>query len=178
MIRIFLEDIKIAKSNGAYLSALALALTIPDILGKIQYHKQPNMENRDKYAQWFNDWVFKYLEIPKGQNKNFIKYDEMLDIDGGFCYSLRCAFLHEGKNLDKYNKNSIRIDKFELCISESEWQFGDGYGCQISNEEIVETHRRINVSNLIDCIISGTEDYLKQREYDLEKYEMIKIIKI
>ena len=102
----------------------------------------------------------------------------MLDIDGRFCYALRCAFLHEGKNLDKYNNNSIRIDRFELCVSDGEWQFGDGYGCQISNEEIVETHRRINVSNLIDCIISGTEDYLKQREYDLEKYEMIKIIKI
>ena len=69
MIRIFLEDVKTAKSNGAYLSALALALTIPDILGKIQYDRYPNMENRDKYAQWFNDWVYKYLEIPKCQNK-------------------------------------------------------------------------------------------------------------
>ena len=37
MIRNFLNDIKIAKDNKAYLSALALALTIPDICGKIEY---------------------------------------------------------------------------------------------------------------------------------------------
>ena len=176
MIRIFLEDIKIAKSNSAYLSALALALTIPDILGKFQYDRYPKMDSKDKYIQWFNDWVYKYFEIPKSNNNDFNNYDELVKFDGEICYILRNEFLHNGKNINK--NNGIKIDRFELCISDSEWQFGDGHGCQICDDEIVETYRRINISNLLDYFINATEDYLKQRVDDLEKYEIIKIIKI
>lgn len=176
MIKIFLEDIKIAKSNGTYLSALALALTIPDILGKIQYDRYPKMDSRDKYVRWFNDWVYKYFEIPKSKNKDFNDYDELIKFDGSVCYILRNEFLHNGKNISKENK--IKIDRFELCVSDSEWQFGDGYGCQICDGKITETHRRINISNLLDNFINATEDYLKQREDGLEQYEMIKIIKL
>lgn len=92
MIIIFLEDIKIAKSNCACLSALALALTIPDILRKIQYDRYPNMNSRDKYIQWFNNWVYKYFEIPKSENNDFNDYDELVKFDGEICYILRNEF--------------------------------------------------------------------------------------
>ena len=53
MIRDFVEDIKRARDNKAYLSALALALALPDICGQREYYKAKNKDNRDKYAEWF-----------------------------------------------------------------------------------------------------------------------------
>ena len=72
MIRNFLNDIKIAKDNKAYLSALAL--TIPDICGKIEYKYK---DDRRKYIKWFNTWVYKYVEIPKSKIINLIICDFM-----------------------------------------------------------------------------------------------------
>lgn len=48
MIRNFLSDIKIAEDNKAYLPALAPALTIPDICGKIEYKYK---DDRRKYIR-------------------------------------------------------------------------------------------------------------------------------
>ena len=179
MIKGFVDDIKRAINNKSYLSALALALILPDICGKREYYRTSNMDTRDMYVEWFDKWIYKQLEIPKSKNENFEHYDELVKFDGNVCYALRCAFLHSGNNLDKYyDKNGIKIDRFELCVSDSEWQFGDGHGCRISGEEIVETHRRFNVVNLLDGFISGTEDYINQKGDNSELFGNIKIEKI
>ena len=80
--------------------------------------------------------------------------------------------------LDYYNQNGIRIDRFELCVSDTEWQLGECYGCQISNGQIVETHRRFNVSNILDSFILGTEDYISQKGDSSKLFGNIKIEKI
>lgn len=178
MIRNFVDDIKRAKDNKAYLSALALALTIPDICGKIEYYKTSNMNNRDKYIAWFDKWIYKYVEIPKSKFENFHDYDEMVKFDGEVCYALRNELLHQGNTIDGYNSNGIKFDRFELCVSDSEWQFGDGHGCQLSDGEIIETHRIFNVVNLLECFISGTEDYIDQNGDNSDSLGIIKIQKI
>lgn len=178
MIKNFVDDIKRAKAHKLYLSALALALTLPDICGKREYYGTSNMNCQDMYIKWFDKWIYKYIEIPKSKNEDFNNYEKLLKFDGNVCYALRCAFLHSGNKLDYYDQNGIKIDRFELCVSDSEWQFGDGHGCQISDGEIVETHRRFNVSNLLDCFILGTEDYIKQKGDSSELFGNIKIEKI
>lgn len=162
MIKNFVDDIKRAVDNKAYLSALALALTLPDICGKIEYDKASNMDNRAKYIMWFDEWIYKHVEIPKSESEKFNGYDELVKFDGEVCYGLRNALLHHGNTFDSYISNGIRIDRFELCVSDSEFKFGDGHGCQISDGEIVETHRRFNVVNLLNCFILGTEEYINQ----------------
>lgn len=179
MIKIFLDDIKKAKENKAYLSAFALALTIPDICGKEEFYKTGNMSSRDKYIAWFDEWVLKYLAIPKGDNKQFNEYDDMVTFDGDACYALRCAFLHEGKKIDYYhNKDKgIRIDRFELCICTGEFQYGESNGASFSYGELKETSRRINLIKLIEYIVMGAEKFLEQYNNDNNKYGTIKIIK-
>ena len=178
MIQTFLDDIKKARDNKAYLSALALSLTLPDICGKKEYFNTSNMNNRDKYIKWFDEWIYKYLEIPKSKIKKFNNYDELIKFDGNVCYGLRNSLLHHGNTFDSYISDKIRIDRFELCVSDSEWQFGDAHGCQMSNGDLTETYRRINIVNLIDSFIFGTEDYINQKGDNSEMVGNIKIKKI
>ena len=176
MIRDFLNDIRIAKNNKAYFSALALALIIPDICGKIEYN---DGSDKTKYIRWFDSWVYKYVEIPKSKNSHYENYDKLAKFDGENCYALRCVFLHSGNDkIKNYNSNIIKIDRFELCVSDGEWQFGDGHGCSISDGEIKEVHRRFNIENLLDSFIIGIEDYLKQNGDNSDKYGTTEIIKL
>lgn len=177
MIKDILEDIKLATENKAYFSALALALTIPDICSKIEY-KDTKLKKNEKYIEWFNKWIYKYFEIPKSNNEEFDSYDELAIFDGKVCYALRCAYLHAGNyELKENGKNEIGIDRFELCVSDGEWQFGDSHGCSISNDTIIDVHRRFNVENLIKYFIMGTEDYISEVGDNSEKYGTVDIIR-
>ena len=88
-----IKDINLAIKSGAYLSALALALTIPDICGKNMLvskgEKKPT--NKERYIQWCE----KYLpELWK------------FGVTGEHIYRLRCSFLHE---------NTASIENFNIC---------------------------------------------------------------
>lgn len=55
------EDVRRALSAGAYISALALALTIPDICGKVLYPKE---ESGSRYRKWYCEFIGRY-ECPQ-----------------------------------------------------------------------------------------------------------------
>lgn len=175
MIKDFLEDIENAKEKEAYYSALALALTMPDFCGKIQY----NVGNdRDKYIRWFNEWIYKYVEIPESKNKDFVEFDKLAQFDGKTCYALRCAYLYCGTvNLKEDATMKVSLDRFELCICEGEWQGGEGHGCMMSYNEITEVHRRFNIVNLLDAFLNGIKDYLEAYGDNSKRYGNVKIIK-
>ena len=78
MIKDIIEDIKLDVDNKAYFSALALTLTIPDICGKIEYK---NLNDKEKYIKWFNEWIYKYVEIPKSNDTWFEEYDKLAIFD-------------------------------------------------------------------------------------------------
>lgn len=80
-----IRDIQKALAAKAYLSALALALTLPDICGKIAY---PGLRTGERYIAWFDEYVTKNM-YPQ-------KYPDVQKFDGKKIYKLRCAFLHEG----------------------------------------------------------------------------------
>ena len=90
-----IEDIKKALQAEAYLSALALALTIPDICGKLQ---NPTARVGARYRQWYEE------NLPELHTHFFSSHN---------CYKLRCAFLHEGRNPDASELESIA--EFTLC---------------------------------------------------------------
>lgn len=103
-----IEDIKKALEAEAYLSALALALTLPDICGKVAY---PKLSSGERYIKWFDENITDY------------SLNEIADypvFDGKKCYKLRCSFLHEG------SIKKIPIDRFELCIQKP---MHGVYGC-------------------------------------------------
>jgi hypothetical protein len=92
-----LEDIKSALEAKLYRPALALALTVPDICGKIAYPELKTVKKR--YEMWFNEYV------TKGYFPD--EFEDKLKFDGEKCYKLRCSILHSGKA-------EVPIDEFEL----------------------------------------------------------------
>lgn len=97
-----IEDIEKALEAKAYLSALALALTLPDICGKIAY-PDPKIGVGQRYTTWFDEYI---TDDSPNEIANYPIFD------GEKCYKLRCAFLHEGSI-----KGITDVDKFELCIN-------------------------------------------------------------
>ena len=110
-------DIKIALKNGAYQSALALSLTLPDICSQVW--KQKNKTDNKDYIDWCNTYL-NYNEINVGFGT------ENATIHGEETYALRCAFLHNGNEDIKSQKaaNNTTITKLHI-VKPNEL---DGYG--------------------------------------------------
>ena len=71
-------------------AALALALTVPDICGQIEYPDWAGPGHAGKrYPAWFDAWVKEKL-FRVGHN------GKELPMSGADCYALRNAFLHTG----------------------------------------------------------------------------------
>lgn len=82
-----------AFQSGHFLSALTLALTIPDICGKKQYPEEKGCGIR--YAKWFDEYVSHQYQNEEDIDANSC---DTCYFDGDDCYQLRCVFLHEGTN--------------------------------------------------------------------------------
>lgn len=79
-----------AFESGAYISALCMSLTLPDICAS---RAHPFEKCGKRYAWWFD----KYVAM------NYMNDERNVDGDGCYfsgsdCYQLRCVFLHEGIN--------------------------------------------------------------------------------
>lgn len=87
-----IHDVEAALKAECWHAALALALTIPDICGRVYTASEKNRKNRYRYSKWFDDFVnLKYgrYRFPDGEKHYF---------NGELCYFLRCAFLHSGNS--------------------------------------------------------------------------------
>jgi len=111
LLDIIISDVNRALDAEAYLSALALMMTIPDICSKIEYGDSIQRTG-DRYIAWFDEYIGKYQRLP----------EEKVDtpfLSGEIAYQLRCAILHEGKpDVDKSKiKEAInQIDGFTLLV--------------------------------------------------------------
>jgi hypothetical protein len=77
-LKVYLSDMLRALECGAPHSALAMALSIPDICGSIQY---PDSKVGERYVLWAEEWA------------------GMLTMSATDCYAMRCAYLHNGSEV-------------------------------------------------------------------------------
>lgn len=157
-----IEDLEKAFAAGAYLSAISLALTIPDICGDRLHPKRKN-ETRRRYVDWFNAYVaFNYLD-EKSHAINGKMIASKYYFDGEDCYQLRCVYLHQGINATepKSKKTSYNLIQFRV--------FSDGPGsCDHIGKTTVnatgETTRQVDLDlrKFIRCIKSGVGQFLKE----------------
>jgi len=98
------ESISQSIENKNWYSAIAIALTIPDICSKITYDSK---SNGIKYAKWFDDFVGSNYKTNYSQDllesvrkhsteKDYQNLLKGTKLSGNDCYALRCAYLHEG----------------------------------------------------------------------------------
>lgn len=106
-IRGRMSDALRAYEAEAFLSAISLALAIPDICGE---RLCPADYSSNRYAKWFDEYV-----APNYPEPIMPSHADQLGEDSGFvvrcgtapgryyfagsdCYQLRCVYLHEGSN--------------------------------------------------------------------------------
>ena len=109
MINIYVNDIRNALSSKCYYSALALALTIPDVCGVAAY---PGKNVSERYIKWYD----KYASTYYNRNDQGNPY-----LSGEMVYNLRNTYLHQG-NINvmsgKIKEESNQVDKFIFSIDE------------------------------------------------------------
>ena len=113
------KDIQKALDAEAYLSALALALSLPDVMAQVEYPELIGKGKvRARYVKWMNEFF-----IPEEQStpKPTSEASEQLlnlehDMDGEFYFALRNAILHSGNN--DMGECAAPLD-FKLSLSDS-----------------------------------------------------------
>ena len=108
MIDIYVKDIKVSLENKAYFSALALALTLPDICGSAEY---PNESVTKRYIEWYDKYI--------GDDSE--ESDNTPELNGEIVYNLRNTFLHTGSpniNSKKVKTEKNQLDVFELILGD------------------------------------------------------------
>ena len=122
-----IKEIELNINDHRWQSALALALTIPDICGGIAFpelvrkhrdgkvvldkYKNPARDIGGQYIKWFDDYAAVFFKINKEDDNPYIC--------GKRCWQLRCEYLHQ-------NKGFLNIEE------DSEVRFHLGINCGTS----------------------------------------------
>lgn len=112
MLDRIISDVDKALDAEAYLSALALMMTIPDICAKAEYGGKSR--NKERYVKWFDEHIGQYNRPPCEEHEIQTPY-----ISGEGAYQLRCSVLHEGNtDIDKseIDEERNKIDSFTLAV--------------------------------------------------------------
>lgn len=150
-----INDVTKALETGAYLSALALALTLPDVCGKLKY---PSAKSKQRYTDWFDEYYTPFHN-PDYSHPDAISElhhpDKMPRIDGQLCYKLRCAFLHEG------NTKEVPVTRFLLCINGAS---GGGIWWSNNDPSTIETHVEIDVASFCKHLLETVERFYDENK--------------
>mgnify|MGYP000852810412 FL=1 len=160
-----ISEVRHCLDSGYYHAALALALTIPDVCGLVEY-PECRKKSSKRYVAWFNDYIL------VNYAKNFTSEGEVSEsyFNGDMCYSLRCKLLHEGNSHIETKSTIVSGDegcrfKFRLIVGG-----GDGYGKTIYSisgcDNVVVKQVTLNIADLCEALCRGAEDFYKTRNKD------------
>lgn len=149
-----IEDIEFCLENERYISALSLALTLPDICGRAEFPSKKTSV-AERYIKWFNQFMTPY-------KKSISPYSyDMPYLSGELVYNLRNALLHSGNpNITKSDvkEELCKVDKFELMIGKT--YTGDtsmvAYG---KNMSVVKSEYTVNVYLLCTRLCHVAKEY-------------------
>jgi hypothetical protein len=160
-----IDQVEKSLEDKNYIAALALALTIPDKCGKIEY---PNSRVGERYSKWYNIWC--HGDDPDTSEP------QLPDANGSVIYQLRCAMLHDNSIELKYDdlEDKNKLDEFELEISD----FNGIYSVFASGvfNDGESRHMRIRIIDLCKMICYGAGIYYKKNKEKVDKSSNIKIV--
>ena len=120
-----IEEVELNIVDRRWQSALALALTLPDICGGIAFpeivkhyrdgrvmldrQKNPTRDVGTQYIRWFDEYAGDYFKLSQSDEKPYIC--------GERCWQLRCEYLHQNKGFLN-DENNIRFHLGLHCGSE------------------------------------------------------------
>jgi len=163
VIEIYTKNIKQSLKSKCYFSALALALTLPDMCGMAEYPEESSVAKR--YIDWYDNYISCYM-----------KNDDGIDqsnpwLSGEVIYNLRNTFLHQGSPSvigAKVREERNQLDDFMLLlgdgtvIRQAACSFDLGYG-EITYRKIL-----VDITYLCDLLCDGALWYYTN---NTEKFE-------
>lgn len=106
----FIEAIDKSAENDNWYGALFIALSLPDICGKIEYPEENSSQRR--YAAWFEKYVQPNYTHNVGAEEEVTVF-----LSGNDCYALRCAYLHEGGYDITGQRAREVVEKFHFIVA-------------------------------------------------------------
>jgi hypothetical protein len=85
----FINATRAAVAQGNWYAALAVALTMPDICGRLE---SPSKGSQARFVDWYDRFLLKRYQANVGADRQLHTF-----LCGSDCYALRCAFLHQGE---------------------------------------------------------------------------------
>ena len=165
-----MDDVRKAFDAGAFLSAISMALTLPDVCGARLYSSSTSCGER--YAKWFDQYVAHAYMSSSSEVEGSRKF-QMDDAEsashkanyfsGADCYQLRCVYLHEGINAPhtKGRKpwyNAIQFRVFDEAPIEC-----DCIGLTMSCEEPEGFHKvDLDLRKFLESLEEGINRFLDE----------------
>jgi len=141
-----LDSLTRALANKNWYAALFMALTLPDICGKIQYPEVSSSETR--YVQWFEKYLGnKYTrEVGPSREKDVF-------LSGEDCYALRCSLLHEGIDVISHQRCKKVLDSFLFVAS-------GGIHCNYFSFANGHTFLQLSVKKFCEDVCASVQTWL------------------
>jgi len=141
----FINAINKAIKGKNWHGALFIALTLPDICGKVEF---PRLSSGKRYIDWFDEYM-----------GNKYKTESVVFLSGEDCYALRCALLHEGTDDITQQRSRKILEQFVFMT--------DGPHCNLSqdnyvNGKKVETFLQLRVDKFCKDVCDSVEVWLKK----------------
>lgn len=148
-----INSVKLSIETKNWYGGLTLALTLPDIAGKIEF---PNLSSSKRYSQWYENYMIDKYKSNIGPDRV-----EHIFLSGNDCYSLRCSYLHEGKSEISGQTARDILEDFEFVVPP---EFSIIHKNQMNNKLQLQVNIFCeDVINSIDeWLIDISEDEIKQ----------------
>lgn len=165
MIEKLIEDVNKALDAEAYMAALSLVLTLPDICAKAKYGD--DLKNKERYIKWYDEYIGEYEKPPIKSGEMEMPY-----LSGEVIYQLRCSVLHQGApniDNDKIKNEICKIDHFTLVVEKRKpFDVYIDSACISSIIGLVESkpvrNYTVNVRRLCIIITSTVREYYKSNK--------------
>lgn len=175
-LALYISEIEDNLKNKNYISALHLALSIPDMLGKVAFPELSSSKKR--YIEWFDENVrnisfgYLYSKEPFDVGEGFPK------MSGSVCYALRCSMFHEGDNDIIDSKGNCLINEFVLSLTDEDFVSGNYAGVfpekwNLNGSWEENKFLYISCKGLCKELVSAAREYFK-RNPDLD-YPTIRV---
>lgn len=154
-----IKSIRKSLEDGNFLAALALALTIPDVCGHVEY---PKAGNGNRYRDWFENFFDNAFNGPVTMS-NPHNLPVPPRFNASDCYELRCAVLHSGNTDMKLTR--VNFDRFMLYRKidvQSGVQFEEG------KPQTEQKYIYLDVTRFCTLMCDVAQKYYNSRKADFQ----------
>lgn len=102
----FVDAVRSSLEAGHWLSALTLALTLPDICGRLE---SPTTKSERRYSDWWNKYLLASYQYQSGAGQPVRTF-----LSAGDVYALRCSHLHEGTDDTANQRAQVALTQFHF----------------------------------------------------------------